>query len=519
MNKEALNKIQYILTLTAAFIGVSLLCLMSISAFVSTAYAEDMLGRMMLEKSDNVILSLLEAGLALAVGFFLAMVFSDKKRIKYLFIFTIAWYILMGAIFILFSRSAPAADALTTLRMAEMYAANDLSFVGTDSYLTYYPQQIGLTVFLGMIIKAVKILPYSFAYYHIIKVIYCLINCLTFSFGYLLVKNMWGSSRINATYMILSIFNLPFIMYASFVYSEIPSFCLIMGGTFFIYMMIKEKGMAPVNIVFGIICLTLSVLIRKNSLIFVIAVLIVLILKFMESRRADILLSAVILLILCFTILPVTLKIFEAKTGRDVSKGVTALSYFAMGMQEGGFGPGWYNGFNFDTFTESGMDPEKSNEISREAIKERREYFKNNSEEFVKFYKGKFLTQWTDPTYAACQATYDEYGGRINFFKSLYTGKWNATFIHLCNIYQNLIYAGAFVWAVFRFVPALKNKKEDMAADYILLIAVIGGFIFHMLWEANSRYIFLYAMMLIPYAAAAIGGFFDKVSAYNPEDK
>ena len=36
------------------------------------------------------------------------------------------------------------------------------------------------------------------------------------------------------------------------------------------------------------------------------------------------------------------------------------------------------------------------------------------------------------------------------------------------------------------------------------LIAVLGGFLFHTIWEANSRYIFVYSLLLMPYCAAGI---------------
>ena len=39
---------------------------------------------------------------------------------------------------------------------------------------------------------------------------------------------------------------------------------------------------------------------------------------------------------------------------------------------------------------------------------------------------------------------------------------------------------------------------------YTGLIAVLGGFLFHTIWEANSRYIFVYSLLLMPYCAAGI---------------
>ena len=35
----------------------------------------------------------------------------------------------------------------------------------------------------------------------------------------------------------------------------------------------------------------------------------------------------------------------------------------------------------------------------------------------------------------------------------------------------------------------------------MLLIAVLGGFFFSVIWEAKARYVFPYFMMMLPYAA------------------
>ena len=37
------------------------------------------------------------------------------------------------------------------------------------------------------------------------------------------------------------------------------------------------------------------------------------------------------------------------------------------------------------------------------------------------------------------------------------------------------------------------------------MIAVLGGFLFHMVWEANSRYILPYFLLMLPYAAWGLG--------------
>jgi hypothetical protein len=64
-----------------------------------------------------------------------------------------------------------------------------------------------------------------------------------------------------------------------------------------------------------------------------------------------------------------------------------------------------------------------------------------------------------------------------------------------------MAFGGAFLWALFSFT---KSRKEDLLFKSFIFVGIFGGFLFHMLWEANSRYILTYACMLIPYAASGI---------------
>ena len=55
------------------------------------------------------------------------------------------------------------------------------------------------------------------------------------------------------------------------------------------------------------------------------------------------------------------------------------------------------------------------------------------------------------------------------------------------------------------------QKRKDMSLDLaLLLIIFIGGFLFHLLWEAKSRYILPYIIAIIPIASIEIETIFKK---------
>ena len=188
-----------------------------------------------------------------------------------------------------------------------------------------------------------------------------------------------------------------------------------------------------------------------------------------------------------------------------------------MGMQESSRGCGWYNGFNIDTYDAAGMNSDAANAISRAAINERIAYFREHPGYAVNFYLHKHLSQWADGTYASRQATLATYGGRSDFLKEVYEGSLASAYIEWGNAWQNVLYLGMLLFCIATVRKRRPgNGSANAAANddfrfrniclytYAGLIAVLGGFLFHTIWEANSRYIFVYSLLLMPYCAAGI---------------
>lgn len=499
---------QKLYTFACRFIQIFSLVLLTLlfaGSFLSTCYSLDMTSQQVLARWDNPLLNLLGMGVFLAVLGAASRLFA-QKHVRLLTILVCAWCILIGAVLIVFSRTVPAADAMSVYSIAEALAAGDTSVIHpTDSYLSYYPQQMGLTAFFELLIRLCRLLPIAVPAYHLIKCLYVLLACVIILFQKKTVHLLWGSETADCIYLLLAGANLPFLMYTSFVYGEIPSFAAITPGFYFSAKMWKaqESGSPlrhPVlSAAVSLLCLTLGVMLRKNNLILVIAVLIVIFFQWLKSKRPLLLVWGLLCGICCFSILPITQKCYELRADSALSSGVTAMSYFAMGMQEASRGNGWYNGFNFNTYHDTNMDTAATNAISREAIHERLNYFAENPGYAANFYLYKHLSQWADGTYASRQATLATFGGRNSFFTSLYEGKGSRIFIEYCSLYQNILYFGALLFAV-----AALMQKQDRLPLYLGLIGVVGGFLFHIIWEANSRYIFLYSLLLMPYAAQGL---------------
>lgn len=581
-------------------------------SFLTTCYADNMETQQVLLRPDNPLWNLLELagfGLLFCGCLYLYEKIGEKFR-RGLLVFTLTFVFGLGILLILFGRTVPAADALSVYNAAAEWILGNTDIIHpTVSYLSYYPQQIGLMAFLELLLRIWNLTGLSVPAWHFIKLVYVCLLCGAIWFQYLSLQYLWPENykKISCCYLVLVCCNLPMIMYSSFVYGEIPSFAALSMGCYLLLRLlggvspggsyrdnVSPCGSSPDSsyrdnvsrndapsvtaydyvprmlrqILFtgfgSILFLTLSVMLRKNSLIPVIAVLLVLLFEALRpgrngKMRLGLLIMAVCLAVTSVSVLPLTQKIYEKKAGNTLSSGVTAMSYLAMGMQEASRGCGWYNGFNIDTYDTAGMDTALANEISRLAIDERLTYFREHPGYTADFYLHKHLSQWADGTYASRQATLATYGGRSAFFKEVYEGSLSGGYIEWCNAWQNVLYLGVLVFCIGSLKKRRKSKvvghmadqtaghtegctadhiadqldADQLGADrhgadrhgadrlgadrhgadrlgadrlyiYVGLIAVLGGFLFHIFWEANSRYIFSYSLLLMPYCGAGI---------------
>lgn len=517
------NSIKYLFMVFAGILAVG--------AVVITESSNNMLEQKMIFSVDRMYITVpLALAMAAACAGVSCLVKRYSKRTLAIITGVVCvWYFAIGLILILRARSAPAADAMTVYTMAEMVSRGDLSIVHpTDSYLSYYPQQIGLTTFLAGILWVLNKFTLPIAEYHFVKLVYLAMICAATVAQGNIVRRLWKNDSATAVFLMLSALNLPYIVYATFIYNEIPSYCFFSVGACLLTELfvgtsenrgednkgIGNKGKENKGIknlvlaLLSIVCFALAVLLRKNILVLIIAVVITVIFQWIGRRKWEWLAYGIAVAVCSIMILPTVLSVYEKAAGSTVNSGVTAKSYFAMGMQESdGRGPGWYNGFNYDTFEQSGCDPVAADIISDAAIKERMDYFGKNPGKAVSFYSRKIATQWFDGTYASLQATWATMSDRSQFFNQVYEGKYNFAFVIYCEALQSLVYVGAFICALRMVV----KKEKKCFWKYMFAIGVFGGFLFHILWEASSRYIVTYSLLLLPYSAMGIAAAIKKI--------
>lgn len=103
--------------------------------------------------------------------------------------------------------------------------------------------------------------------------------------------------------------------------------------------------------------------------------------------------------------------------------------------------------------------------------------------------------------YAALESTESfEEGAELSpVLESLYYGELGRTIWKLTNYYQSILYLAGLMALVMLGILWWK-KKEVPISLWLPWIAVFGGFLFSILWEAKSRYVFPYCVFMILYA-------------------
>jgi hypothetical protein len=245
------------------------------------------------------------------------------------------------------------------------------------------------------------------------------------------------------------------------------------------------------------ILIGLSIMVKNNNMIVLVAICIILLIKFLDTRKLYDIISIALCLVVGTNILNIAIGYYENKADVNFGDGVPKILYLNMGIHESTICYGWYNSsYTLGVYTGAGYDSKVATEEGLKQIKEQIDYFKDNPEYANKFFNEKILSQWNEPSYASiwvneARQTDDE---PPKFVTDIYTGTLGKRLESYMNQYQQLL----FIMACVSFVAIAKKKDVTY---YILPLVVLGGFLFHMFFEAKSQYVITYVTLLIPMCA------------------
>lgn len=364
------------------------------------------------------------------------------------------------------------------------------NFRDMTGYIYMCPHQYGLT-FLYEIF-----LVFGGGYRLLQYINVLMIMCVIWS-SYALVEELFGDTRA-ALYVVMGdLLFFPMWIYVNYVYGELLSMGFSMLGIWLLVRWCRRRG--NICLLLALLSLSVAVLARNNVLVVLIAVCITMLVYSLKQRSWKLLLVAILTILVPLGAIGVMRLSYELRSGIKIEGGIPASMYVAMGMQQSTGGAGVYNGYNNSVFRgEADSDEDRANEIAMTYIRGRLREFREDPGMAEDFYKEKIQEQWNEPTFCSLvmTATFEEPPSGI--VERLYYGVWQQRYRDYMNRYVTVLYLGVILCC-----GAGLARRADIL-QCMLLIGVIGGFLFSILWEAKSRYVLPYIVLLIPYMALGI---------------
>ena len=512
------KKFEYFCSRAAAGIGIlilgflSLYCLFYTEEFVTNSREE-------LQLSDGLpllTLALIVYAAACFYGIVRRILQKEEHRqrnVRILLAITCAYVAVLGFVWAVRCRYEMPTfwDSQMVSRIADILANGTDKFNQRDlNYISAYPHQLGMVALLEQLYRI-----FGWENYRAFQALNALGAAGIVFVGHRLSVRISGREETGVWFLLLMFFCWPLIIYVAFIYGEILSifFSLLSLDVLMGYLEKKRKR----DILYLTLSITAACLIRSNCYIVLAAIGCVLAVKAVSEktfRHLAALLSCILLFFLAHTAL---VKVYEQRIGIDLGQGMPTILWVAMGTQEGENGKeaGWYNHlYSWDIFVEeTDLDQEESVRRAEEILEAEAEKYREDPSYMLDFYGRKIVSQWCEPTYAGLVETnhYDTDTKRGFLMEGFYKGRLWQPFVRLMDVYQSFIYCGALAFLLFLI-------RRKIPVEHLgLLITVIGGFLFYIVWEAKSRYVFPYFVMLIPMAASGWDMLVQKTASWVKE--
>ena len=398
-------------------------------------------------------------------------------------------------------QSVSSGDAMIMLNTARDAAQDNYrsffssyDYYGNYSYYLYYPFQLGYVLFAELL--------YRIFGTGSTDLLFQIPNVIALDFLYVAVvmiaKRVFGRKSVtNMTAIALTVCLQPMYM-TTFTYGLIIGVSLSAWSVYFVIRYMQENKLKYAG--FAALLIALSVVMKYNNMIVLAAICIALILHTIGSKRFLALAAAAVMVVCSVGAQKLVILSYSARSGAELNTQVSQTLYAYMGISDSNMAPGWYNGLAMETLRDSQMDVDKANEIASQGISDRIKYLSENHL-LGDFLKKKLFSQLNEPSFESIWVSQvrkhniPEGQQLSTIVTSTYSGGLSKVLDNWFNYYTMLIYVGfaaGMIWLIVR--------RKANAVTSLLPIAVMGGVMYHMLFEGKSQYLLPYFVLLMPFA-------------------
>lgn len=400
--------------------------------------------------------------------------------------------LLLGIYWVGASGTAPEADQGMITACAT--AMNDGDFnLGVRLYLARYNHLLGLTTLLrGFFLIFGRGNYMAFQYFN------ALMLPLIIFFGCQILRKLSGNNgRAEVYYLVLMVTCFPMYAYTAFVYGELSSTAFALLAAWLLLSCLEKFSIPKVMAL--ALASGLAVQLKKNTLIILIAFGIVIIIRLLNKPTWKVLMTGLSVLVGVLLLQTMVRGIYRDVWDKE-AKAIPAILWVAMGLHEtDGRPPGWFDNYAYIVFAENGDDVDVTTEMALENIKLYLGRFKEDPAYMWYFYKTKINAQWQAPMYQSIVMNDNIEREQSRIVQMIYNEELLGRLIKLyMKAFQFFMYGCILLWLLTHWRAKMPIER------YVLMIAVFGGFLFSIIWEAKTRYIFPYLLLMIPYFAMGL---------------
>ncbi len=432
-------------------------------------------------------------------------------------VLTMLWIGAVGLWWISAAVRVPTGDCAFVYGGASYFLEGEYGFLeGTRGYCAMYPHQLGLIALTELLFLVIG--TYNFYGFQVMCVLFSMGIVLA---GYLVLREYAKGISVTVIYCVMMGSCLPLAFYTGWVYGDLPSifFALMAVWMLLCYGRCKKTGW----LVGMVLMVTMAMLNRKNTMIFVVALCLVVLVYVLKRFDKKLFLATLLCVLIPWLAYTGIYKMYELRSGVESYPGLPVVTWIEMGLHEVEGVCGWYDNSPKELYYSTGDNVELTKELAMENIKERLQEFVAQPSYGVDFFKRKILSQWNTPLYQSV------------FFATMYSAEnippaeslvskvekeYFSGVLAFCDRLQFVVYFGFLLYFL------LGIKRESNILFQLLAVTVIGGFLFSILWEAKARYILPYYMMMFPCAVVGygelsvlLGGAVRKISCFFKKEK
>lgn len=422
-------------------------------------------------------------------------------KASHLFILGTIFYLIFGSYLIFHQNDMLRHDALAVLEAAKtLNSGNFQVLTDVSGYLHKYPHQLGLVSFERLIVML-----FGEANVKVFFILNLLMAVADNFFLWKITQHLFKKESISKLVILLSFVFLSHLFNILFVYGLTYSLFFAIIGLYFLQIYFEKRTWS--TLVLSIIFLTLSDIIRNNNIILIASIVIVLILDFLCDKAKKNLAFIVILLFSIFASNHAISNYYKSVANTSTLEGEPKIAWVAMGLNDTPLYnrvAGWYDAYVENVYNDYHGDKKDIEKASEEQITSRINYMTKHPKYTYNFFRNKFLSTWTDSLF---ESIWSGPVTKMPVEGQKITGRLMESIYHGKIIYKLLYYVSALLLVIIYLsvIPSIFSQFiQKKTINFYLLIPLIylsGGFIFHLIWETKSQYVYPYVYLLLPLSA------------------